>query len=355
MEVSYSVETELCGDCGALVTEIYPNNTTDVIFCNRETDRDFGVRLSTYYLLLFTISLVGNGFVLFITCKFEKLNTVCNIFLLNLIMSNLVFTCGLPFWAVYNHMSEWVFGRAWCKIVATVYFLGYYSSTLFLTLMAFDRYLAVVYAMQSTRLRRKSYALVSSAAVWGVSLLACINPFLLYDQKEHFTQGIVCDEVASGFDFLQITGKYLQFVLFFLFPILVVFYCYVRIGMTVISSRMTKKFRTVRLIFLILLLFFACWTPYNVVLMLYTDENFDCETTIKIDNALHVTRMVTYLYYCINPVFYTFVGRKFQTHFRNLLVRIIPCLKTHVSINGSQTFSHRNPQVGLTNESDAQV
>ncbi|XP_020351475.1 C-C chemokine receptor type 3-like [Oncorhynchus kisutch] len=335
------------------------SSETDAPLCNRETNHNFGVKLSTFYLLIFTLSVVGNSLVLYIICKFEKLNTVGNIFLLNLVVSDLVFMSSLPFWAVYHHKSSWIFGRVWCKIVGSAYFLGFYSSILFLTLMTFDRYLAVVYAVPSTRLRRRSYALASSAAVWGISLLACIKPFVLYDQAEHYYQGLVCEEVGTPESIvseeLELSGPYLQLGLFFLFPLIVVFYCYVRIAVTVISSRMTNKYRTVRLIFVIVLLFFACWTPYNVVVMLQAAE-VDCVKLRKLDYALHVTRMVTYLYFCINPAFYTFVGRKFQNHFRILLQKHMPCLKNHVSINGSRTLSHiRNPQVGITSQTDVLV
>lgn len=142
-------------------------------------------------------------------------------------MSDLVFMSSLPFWTVYHHMSSWVFGRAWCKIVGGNYFLGFYSSILFLTLMTFDRYLAVIYTVPSTRLCRRSYALVSSAAVWGISLLACIKLFILYDQAEHYSQGLVCEEVSAlegiNFKVLELWGPYLQLGLFFIFPLIVVF------------------------------------------------------------------------------------------------------------------------------------
>ncbi|CAB1349652.1 unnamed protein product, partial [Coregonus sp. 'balchen'] len=242
-------------------------------FCNRETNHDFGVKLSTFYLLIFTLSVVGNSLVLYILCK----------------------------------LSGYVEG-----------------------------------------------ATPSSAAVWGISLMACIKPFLLYNQAEHYSQGLRLVPQNRLTEVLKLSGRYLQLGLFFLFPLIVVFYCYIRICLTVIASRMTSKYRTVRLIFVIVLLFFACWTPYNVVVMLQADE-VDCVKDCKLDYALQVNRMVTYLYFCINPAFYTFVGRKFQNHFWILLQKHMPCLKNHVSINGSRTLSHiRNLQVGMTSQTDVQ-
>uniref|UniRef100_A0AAZ3PB53 G-protein coupled receptors family 1 profile domain-containing protein n=1 Tax=Oncorhynchus tshawytscha TaxID=74940 RepID=A0AAZ3PB53_ONCTS len=212
-------------------------------FCDREITHDFEVKLSIYYLLIFTRRVMGNNLIFYIVCKLEKHDTVGNIFLLNLLMSDLVFMSSLPFWAVSHHMSSWVFGRAWCKIVGSNYFLGFYSSILFLTLMTFDRYLALHQA-------------VHQALPEELILLACIKPFILYDQAEHYSQGLMCEEVSAlegiNFKVLEMLGPYLQLGLFFIYPLIVFF---------------------------------------------FTDED-------------DFTRMVTYLYFCVNPGFYTFVRKK---------------------------------------------
>lgn len=126
-------------------------------------------------------------------------------------------------------------------------------------------------------------------------------------------------------------GFYIQLILFLIVPLAVTIYCYVRIAITVISSKIVTKFKTVRLIFVIVLLFFTCWTPFNI-LMLMNDEDADCETRQKMDYALEVTRVMAYAYFCISPVFYTFVGKKFQKYFRQLLVKTFPGFKRDVSV-----------------------
>ncbi|XP_034147492.1 chemokine (C-C motif) receptor 12a [Esox lucius] len=331
-----------------------PNYVVETVvrLCATTDVNQFGAKfIPTFYTINFLLSVVGNGLVLCIIYKYEKLTTVPNIFLLNLVISDLLFASSLPFWATY-HSSEWIFGRFMCKLVGSVYFIGFYSSILFLTLMTFDRYLAVVHAIAAAKRRRKLYACVSSVAVWCVSLLASIRELVLYDIRNDEKAGLLCEETGlskNSMDKWQLVGYYQQLLIFFLLPLLMVMYCYIRITVRIMSTRMKEKCRAVKLIFVIILTFFVCWTPYNVVILLKaiqisTGDSEGCSNVL--DYALYVTRNIAYLYCCVSPVFYTFVGKKFQSHFRKLLAKRIPCLKRHIltsQSSQSRTTSQKSP------------
>ncbi|XP_067308839.1 chemokine (C-C motif) receptor 12a [Pseudorasbora parva] len=321
-----------------------------VPLCNKGNVIQFGAAfLPVFYYTGFMLSLVGNGLVLCIIYKYEKLSTVTNIFLLNLVVSDLIFTSSLPFWAVY-HKSEWVFGSALCKLVGSCYFIGFNSSVLFLTLMTIDRYLAVVHAITAVQSRRTKYAVASSAAVWVLSILASIKDIFLYDVMKG-SNGWRCE--ATGYHQSTLTkwelfGYYQQFLLFFLVPLVIIQSCYIRITIKIMSTRMMEKCRAVKLIFVIVFTFFICWTPYNVVILLKAikisfGDPKDCSETL--DYALYITRNFAYLYFCISPVFYTFLGKKFQHHFLKLLSKHITWLKIDdmLSMPSSKSTSIRSP------------
>ncbi|AWP20974.1 putative C-C chemokine receptor type 3-like [Scophthalmus maximus] len=309
--------------------------------CPREGDNSLGARLSILYYFMFLFSVCGNGLVLVIIHRFERLTTVTNILLLNLVISSLIFMSSLPFMGVYLQLSNWIFGKVMCKIVGGVYYLGFYSSVLFLTLLTFDRHLAVVYSLGSSRLRNRGYAVVSCAAVWLVSSLACIKPMILHTTFSHSLETkTYCDQYPGDFpninvDRLRNAGFHIQLVLFLIFPLVVIVYCYIRITITVLSSRLVTKFKTVRLIFIIVLLFFLCWTPLNIVELMSDDT---CEEAQRRGYALHITHNIAYIYFCFSPIFYTFVGKKFQNHFRQILVKHFPGLRRHISV--SHTSRH---------------
>ncbi|XP_051944788.1 C-C chemokine receptor type 5-like isoform X1 [Hippocampus zosterae] len=323
-----------------------------VKLCTKVNVNDFGSKFNPPFCFVnFLLSYLGNGLVLYIIYKYEKLNTVTNIFLLNLVLSNILFATSLPFWATY-HLSQWIFGNILCKLVSSAYFIGFYSSILFLTLMTFDRYLAVVHAVAAAKSRKRSYAIISSVVVWCVSIIASMKELVFQNVWTSPFDELVCEE--SGYSeatmaFWRLVTYYQQFLVFFLLPLLMVIYCYVCITVRVLSTRMKEKCRAVKLIFIIIFTFFVCWTPYNVVILLKaiqsSSPNVECAESDKLDYAMFVTRNVAYLYCCISPVFYTFVGKKFQSHFKRLLAKKIPCLRRHISLSSqsTRTTSQKTP------------
>ncbi|TRY89283.1 hypothetical protein DNTS_014792 [Danionella cerebrum] len=331
----------------------YDNGSTGtgaVVLCSKTDVLQFGAAfLPAFYYTIFLLSVVGNGLVLYIIYKYEKLSTVTNIFLLNLVVSDLIFASSLPFWAVY-HKSEWIFGSALCKLVGSCYSISFNSSILFLTLMTFDRYLAVVHAIASVQSRRRAYAFGSSAMVWVLSALASIKDVTLLGVMEH-SGGLLCEVTGYHQDVLtkwQLMGYYQQFFLFFIVPLLIILYCYIRITIRILSTPINAKHRAVKLILIIIFTFFICWTPYNVVILLkaiktsFGDPN-DCSDTL--DYAYYITRNFAYLYCCICPVFYTFLGKKFQSHFLKLLSNCIPCMKME-----SMLLTHSSRNTSLRNQ-----
>ncbi|KAL2085926.1 hypothetical protein ACEWY4_019246 [Coilia grayii] len=295
--------------------------------------------LPRFYYVIFTLSILGNGLVLFVIIKFERIRTVTNIFLVNLVGSNLVFTFSLPFWAAY-HAGEWNFGTPLCKLVAMATYVGFRSSVLFLTLLTVDRYLAVVHALAVSQHRKGWYAVVASGLVWLTCGLAGVAPLLRYEVSIHWKAGWMCkDERDPAWSYFDI---YLHFVAFFVLPLVVVVYCYVRIMITVVSTQISGKHRTLRIVFTILLLFFICWTPQSIMQLVNLHKRLDCNDSV--DYANYITNNIACLYFCINPVFYTFLGRKFQNYARKLIIGYVPCLKSHLSVAAtSRSLSHRSP------------
>ncbi|XP_041847235.1 chemokine (C-C motif) receptor 12a [Melanotaenia boesemani] len=320
-----------------------------VMLCSKETVNEFASKfIPVFYVVNFLLSFIGNGLVLLIIFKYEKLVAVTNIFLLSLVFSNLLFASSLPFWATY-HWSEWIFGTFLCKVVSSAYFIGFYSSILFLTLMTFDRYLAVVHAVAAAKSRKKLYAIIASVVVWAISIAASTKELVLRNVWQHPINGFICEESGlsdRSMERWNLVTYYQQFLLFFLLPLIMVMYCYISITVRILSTRMKEKCRAIKLIFVIIFTFFVCWTPFNIVILLRAiqisysgDEEESCSDKDGLDFAFYVTRNIAYLYCCISPVFYTFLGKKFQSHFRRLISRKIPCLKRHFPIGSQSTRS----------------
>ncbi|XP_053268708.1 C-C chemokine receptor type 1 [Pleuronectes platessa] len=315
-------------------------------FCVMDDYNTLGARLSILYYFMFLFSLCGTVLVLVIIYRFEKLTTVTNILLLNLVLSSLIFMSSLPFLGVYMQLDDWIFGKAMCKIVCSVYYLGFSSSVLFLTLLTFDRHLAVVYSLEAPRVRNRGYAVISCAVVWLISSLACIKPMVFQDlYRDNMINKARCEEwggnnlTETTVYHLRNAEFYIQLNLFLIFPLVVNIYCYLRITITVLSSRIIGKYKTVRLIFIIVLLFFLCWTPFNVAELMSADG---CEQKQRKAYALHITRNIAYMYFCLSPILYTFVGKKFQNYFKQIVVKRFPCLKRQIYCHQISSSNNRS-------------
>ncbi|KAK2844294.1 hypothetical protein Q5P01_010953 [Channa striata] len=128
------------------------------------------------HYLLFCLGVLGNFTVLWVLLRYIKLKTMTDVCLLNLALSDLILAVSLPMW-VYSFQD-----LASCKLITGVYQLGFYSGTLFVTLMSMDRYLAIVHAVAAMRTRTLRYGITASIIVWVVSVVMAIPQTLqLFD------------------------------------------------------------------------------------------------------------------------------------------------------------------------------
>ncbi|XP_059383076.1 chemokine XC receptor 1-like [Carassius carassius] len=273
--------------------------------CRKEEVVKVGsIVIPLFFTALVVLSCIGNIFVLVFLALCKKFRCLTNVFILNLAVSDLLFTIGLPFWASY-YVWGWTFGDAGCKAVKFLFYLGFYSSVLFLTLMTVQRYMAVVHPLSDWK-RCRGLSL-SPFIVWILSVtVALLSSF-------HSEVLIESGSLYCEYDSIKWkTGiAYFQNVFFFI-AFVIMGYCYGRMLRTITKSKKSHKF--VRLIFFIVLVFFIGWAPYNIVMFLksLTIHPFtDCEVSIRLDYAYYACRMLAFSHCCINPVIFVFVDPKF--------------------------------------------
>ncbi|XP_067856120.1 C-C chemokine receptor type 3-like [Heptranchias perlo] len=312
--------------------------------CDKEDINTFGATLMpAFYALVLVFSLIGNGLVLLILVKYEYLKTITNIFILNLAISDLLSAISLPFWAIH-HSVGWIFGYEMCKIMSGIFYIGFYSGIMFLTLMTVDRYLAVVHAVSAARSRKVRYATITSMIVWLTSTLAAVPDFIF----AALDVDLVCVHIYPSESAGQWTlfRYYQQNILFFILPFIIIVYCYFRIIQTLRKCRTVQKHRTLRVIFTIVVVFFLCWAPYNAVIFLKSLElnvlQFQsCEMEIYIDYAHTISHNIAYFHCCLNPIFYAFVGEKFRRHLIHFCNHCLPCSMVYQQ----QRYVTRNPNL----------
>ncbi len=138
--------------------------------------------IPAFFAVLVLCSCIGNLLVLVILVLYEKFKLLINILIFNLAVSDLMFTFGLPFWALY-FVWGWTFGEVGCKAVRFLFSLGFYSSVLFLTLITVQRYMAVVHPLSDWE-RCRGFS-VAPFIIWMLSGTAALLVSLHSQVLEH--------------------------------------------------------------------------------------------------------------------------------------------------------------------------
>ncbi|NXY12665.1 CCR8 protein, partial [Atrichornis clamosus] len=273
------------------------------------------------YCLLFVTGLVGNVLVIWILTVFKKIKTMTDVYLLNLTISDLLLVFSLPFLVQYSIVSQWTFGNVLCKIISSIYFIGFYSNVFFITIMSIDRYLAIVQSICALRIRTTAHGVITSLVLWAVAILASM-PDLIFFQEMNDKNQIKCFPNYPGSNNgWKIFSNFEVNILGWLIPICVVIFCYCSILKNLQKCHTQKKYKAIKLVFIVVIVFFLFWTPVNIVLFLDSLRNMSiinhCQTSKRLDLAMELTEALSLVHCCLNPVIYAFVGEKFKKHLRD--------------------------------------
>lgn len=284
-----------------------------------------------FYSLVFLISLCGNSLVLYVICqKKQKFNST-SIYLLNLALSDTLFTLALPGRITYYiRRFDWPFGDLICRLTTLLFFANTYAGIAFMTCISLDRYLAMVHPHQLQYLRSARVVRRVCCLVWTLVSLQ-IAPLLfrsmLHDHQERRT----CMEYLN-FEGLRST-PYLLFVacaISFCCPLLIILGCYAKINLKLravakqnsLTCRSRRNHRANTIILLILLTFILCFSPYHLNVMQFMLRKIHhqptCEELRAFKVSLQVTVSLMNFNCCLDPVIYFFAIKTYKKRVMSL-------------------------------------
>ncbi|XP_074842171.1 CX3C chemokine receptor 1 [Carettochelys insculpta] len=305
------------------MTDAFQEATTEFAYdedsavCDLEDIHEFGkVYLPAVYISVFALGLVGNLLVVCAIMKGSHQKSITDIFFLNLAVSDLLFVISLPFWAV-SVVWGWTFGNIPCKIITSFYYVGFFGAMFFITVISIDRYLAIVWVAFSLKARKVIHGSLTTLGVWLVALLISVPQFIFSQETEKICKPLYPPEFK---EIWPIFCNVEMNVLGFLIPACVISYCYFGIIRTLLLCKNNKKTRAIKLILVVVIVFFLFWTPYNVSIFLETLRHYELvdKCHIWIDYAMHATETLAFSHCCLNPVIYVFAGEKFRKYLHGL-------------------------------------
>ncbi|TNN89233.1 C-X-C chemokine receptor type 3 [Liparis tanakae] len=312
------------------------------------------VFIPALYSVAFVVGILGNGVLLGVLAQSRRTWSVTDTFILHLGVADVLLLVTLPLWAAQS-VHGWTFGTPLCKITGAVFTINFYCGIFLLACISIDRYLSIVHATQMYSRRKPWVVHVSCLAVWLFSLLLSIPDWIfleaveddrLNNQTQCVPNYLKFASVAVGD--LRLASRLLFHTVGFLLPSVILIFCYSCILRRLrCGSQGLQKQKAFRVIVAVVAVFFLCWTPYNITLMvdtLHSGQSGEmCEVRTSLETAKIITSSVGYLHCSLNPILYAFVGVKFRRQLLDIL-RSLGC-KVKISAKLQSVGSSRRSSI----------
>lgn len=276
------------------------------------------------YSLVCIIGLFGNTLVIYVVLRFSKMQTVTNIYILNLAIADECFLIGIPFLLYTMQIGSWQFGEYACKAYMVSTSITQFTSSIFLLIMSADRYIAVCHPISSPRYRTPLVSKMVSGFAWLTSVLLMLPVILFANTVEnggHISCNIKWPEAQntqSGTTFILYS-----LALGFATPLIFIlgFYCLVirklhTVGPKHKSKEKKRSHRKVtKLVLTVITVYILCWLPYWISqVALITSSPGKCASRLEITIFLLVG-CLGYSNSAMNPILYAFLSDNFKKSF----------------------------------------
>ncbi|XP_036982131.2 C-C chemokine receptor type 6 isoform X2 [Artibeus jamaicensis] len=324
------------GDEGNSSDYLSPSQS-DNLLCSLEEVRQFSrLFVPVAYSLICVFGLLGNVLVVVTFAFYKKAKSMTDVYLLNMAVADILSVLTLPFLAATQAAEQWLFSNAMCKLVRGIHTINFYCGMLLLACISLDRYIAIVQATKSFRLRSRTLAHHRGICltVWAVSVLISVSTFIFYQKyrvQNHVPGGPVqeshvCEPRFAGLSeplHWKLLMLGLQLFFGFFVPLLFMMFCYLFIVRALLRAQNSKRHRAIRVVLAVVLVFLVCQVPHNLVLLVTAAKlgrlNRSCYGEKLLGYARQCTEALAFLRCCLNPVLYAFIGQKFRGYFLKIM------------------------------------
>lgn len=245
--------------------------------------------LALIYTMMFIMSVVGNGCVIWIFSTSKSLRTASNMFIVSLAVFDLLMAMEMPMFLTNCFLERMIGWQLGCDIYATLGSVSGMGQAITNAAIAFDRYRTISCPIDGRLNSKQAAVLVACTWFWA-------SPFsvlpLLKVWGRYTTEGFL---TTCSFDFLsedQDTKAFVSsiFVWSYVIPLMFIIYFYSQLLQSIrnhekmlreqakkmnvksLVSNQDKErsveMRIAKVAFTIFFLFLVAWTPYTIVAMI---------------------------------------------------------------------------------------
>lgn len=304
----------------------------NISFCKVDSNIDHLFQ-PTLYIIVIVLGLPANCMALWAAYMQVKQKNELGVYLINLSVADLLYIATLPLWIDYFlHHDNWIHGQQSCKLFGFIFYTNIYISIAFLCCISVDRYLAVAHPLKFAKIRRVKTAMLVSAVVWVIEIVANSAP-LFHNElfKDRFNHTF-CFEKYPMQEWVAGMNLYRIF-LGFLFPWVLMIFSYRGILRAIrgnISTEKQEKAKIKRLALSLIMIVLFCFAPYHVLLLcrsvFFLMRPCDCRFEEDLFTSYHVSLALTSLNCVADPILYCFVNEGARSDVTRALAALVSAL-----------------------------
>ncbi|XP_062903685.1 growth hormone secretagogue receptor type 1-like isoform X1 [Mobula hypostoma] len=308
----------------------FPNSISRLLYHIPEGlfPRPVLIGITVVCVLLFLVGVVGNTMTVLLVARYREMKSSTNLFLCSMALSDLFILLCMPL-DLYKlwRLRPWPLGQLACKLSQYVSEGCTYGSTLHVTALSVERYVAVCFPLRAKVLLTRSRIKAAILGLWALALASAGPVFVLVAVE--FINGTdpaetsECKSSKSGARSGLLSAMAWVSSLYFLVPTCCLAVLYSLIGRKLWrrpkSRRDRSNRRTVKMLAVIVLVFVLCWLPFHIErnLLLLTAGSAGMYTISRCFQALSFT--LFYLSAAINPVLYNLMSARYRAAAGKLL------------------------------------
>ncbi|XP_059943725.1 melatonin-related receptor [Mesoplodon densirostris] len=270
-------------------------------------------------VITIVVDLIGNSMVILAVSKNKKLRNSGNIFVVSLSVADmLVAIYPYPLMLHAMAIGGWDLSQLQCQMVGFITGLSVVGSIFNIMAIAINRYCYICHSLQYERIFSVRNTCIYLVVTWIMTVLAVL-PNMYIGTIEYDPRTYTCIFNNVNNPAFAVTIVCIHFVL----PLLIVGFCYVRIWTKVLAARVPAgqnpdnqlaEVRNFLTMFVIFLLFAACWCPINVLTVLVAVS--PKEMAGKVPNWLYLAAyFIAYFNSCLNAVIYGLLNENFRREY----------------------------------------
>ncbi|XP_034466591.1 C-X-C chemokine receptor type 3-like isoform X2 [Hippoglossus hippoglossus] len=277
-----------------------------------ESEGSKAVLIPLLYSVVLVVGQLGNVLLLVILGQKRKSWSISDIFILHLGVADILLLATLPLGAVQAADGGWRFGTELCKISGAVFNINFYCGIFLLACISVDCCLSIVHNTQLFTHTKPARAHLSCLFAWFISLILTIPDWIFLTVKDVKGMKTVCvNDYSQSVSDWRLFSRLGHHTLGLLLPAAVLIFCCVRILLRLQQrSKSFHKQTAIMVLLPLVVVFFLCWVPYNITLIVDTFRNGSKgpkagsfgEGSLK--TALMVTAALGCVNACLRPLLY---------------------------------------------------